>query len=178
MPHRRASLPPLALGLGLLAVAPLAASPAPPAGPAARLVGVWELKADDGRSGTLTIRGDGTLTAASAAGESPLPEYHGRWAVLAADGDRYRLEFARGPAAADAYQVTLVLTSADAFTLVETVRGGTRVRDAQRFVRAAPIRIHLSRPPGYNPPRPVPSARRPAAWSARFASSSACSSSA
>jgi hypothetical protein len=111
----------------------------PPFRPARdRLVGVWELKADDGRTGRLTLRADGTLTAASTAGESELPDYNGRWSLLAADGDRYRLEVAHEQGAADADRVTLLLTSSDAFTLVETVKGGTPIRDQQRFVRVPP----------------------------------------
>jgi hypothetical protein len=101
-----------------------------------RLFGVWELRADDGRSGRLLLRPDGTLTASSTAGDSPLPDYNGKWFLLDEDGDRYVIEFGREHGAFDGYKVTLVLTNPDAFTLVETVKGTSPIRDYQRFVRA------------------------------------------
>jgi hypothetical protein len=57
--------------------------------------------------------------------------------LLDEDGDRYVLEFSRERGGLDGYKVTLVLTSPDAFTLIETVKSGLPIRDHQRFVRAA-----------------------------------------
>jgi hypothetical protein len=116
------------------------ARPRPPAplSPQARLEGVWELKADDGRTGRMTLRVDGTITASSASGDSKLPDYNGRWFLLAADGDLYSLEFAKEQGEPGAYRVKLVMTCWDAFTLVETVKGGVPIRDQQRFVRLVP----------------------------------------
>jgi hypothetical protein len=123
---------PLAVALALFAGVPL---PAPPADPATRLVGVWELKADDGRSGTRTLRPDRSLTAASTAGGSSLPDYHGRWAVVTVDGDRFTVEFDKPGENLSSYTVTLVFTCPDAFTLIETKKGGSTIRDSQRFAR-------------------------------------------
>src|SRR4051812_7593174 len=105
-------------------------APKPP-----RVVGVWELKADDSRTGTLTLRPRGTLTASSSTGDLSLPDYNGNWYLLDEDGDKFVLEFARERGGLDGYKVTLVLTSPEAFTLVETVKSGQTIRDAQRFVR-------------------------------------------
>jgi hypothetical protein len=102
-----------------------------------RLAGAWELRADDGRTGRLILRADGTLTASSTTGDSPLADYNGKWFLLDEDGDRYVLEFSRERGGLDGYKVTLLLTNPDAFTLIETVKGGLPIRDFQRFVRAA-----------------------------------------
>ena len=103
------------------------------------LSGTWELKADDGRSGVIVLRPDGTLTASSSSGDVALPDYHGHWFILANNGVRYHLEFAKERGEAAAYQVTLLLTCSDAFTVVETIKGGVPIRDQQRFVRVAPF---------------------------------------
>jgi hypothetical protein len=102
---------------------------------------VWELRHDDFRSGGLILRPDGSLTATSKEqGRAPFPDYHGVWSLVSEDGPQYLLEFGSGPASADTYRVSLVLTCREAFTLVETERGGVRVRDQVRFIRtgAAP----------------------------------------
>jgi hypothetical protein len=105
-----------------------------------RLYGAWDLRADDGRTGRLVLRPDGTLTASSTAGDSPLPDYSGNWYLLEEDGDRYVLEFGRERGGLDGYKVTLEVTCPDAFTLTETVKGGVPLKDYQRFVRATPAR--------------------------------------
>jgi hypothetical protein len=105
-----------------------------------RLMGAWDLRADDGRTGRLVLRPDGTLTASSSSGDSPLPDYTGSWYLLAEDGDKYVLEFSKVYGGLDGYRVSLWMTSADAFTLIETVKGGTPMKDYQRFVRAAPAK--------------------------------------
>lgn len=99
-----------------------------------RLSGVWELRADDGRSGRLILSPEGGLAASSTAGDNPLPDYEGHWYLLDEAGDRFELEFGRKRGSPDAYRVTLVLTCRDAFTLVETVKGGVRHLEQNRFV--------------------------------------------
>jgi hypothetical protein len=101
-----------------------------------KLAGVWELRADDSRTGRLVLRPDGTLTASSTSGDLSLPDYNGNWYLLDEDGDKFVLEFARERGGLDGYKVTLLMTNPEAFTLVETVKGGATVRDYQRFVRA------------------------------------------
>jgi hypothetical protein len=101
----------------------------------AELIGNWELRADDGRGGVIRLDPDGKLLATSVSWSNPVPDYLGQWFVLDHDGDRYLLEFGsvhRGP---DSYRVRIQLTGPDAFTLMETVKGGTPIRDNHRFVR-------------------------------------------
>jgi hypothetical protein len=104
---------------------------------AARLAGVWELRSDDGRSGRLILNPDGRLAAASTASDRPLPDYEGHWFLLDEAGNRFVLEFGRKKGGLDSYQVTLVLTCPDAFTLVETIKNGVPTWDQHRFVRTA-----------------------------------------
>jgi hypothetical protein len=101
----------------------------------AELIGNWELRADDGRGGIIRLDPDGTLLATSVSWSERVPDYNGHWFVLKHDGDWYLLEFGsvhRGP---DSYRVRIQLTGPDAFTLIETVKGGTPIRDGHRFVR-------------------------------------------
>jgi hypothetical protein len=102
-----------------------------------QLFGAWELRSDDGRAGQLILDPDGGLIATSATDESPFPPYKGHWFFIDRVGDRFLLEFGtlwHGP---DSYRVALDMTGPDAFTLVETVKGGAPVRDQHRFIRAA-----------------------------------------
>jgi hypothetical protein len=104
----------------------------------ARLAGVWELRADDGRTGRLILSPDGRLAASSTAGNSPLPDYEGHWYLLEESGDRFVLEFGREHRGFDSYKVTLLLTDPDAFTLTETLKGGVPTREKHRFIRTGP----------------------------------------
>jgi hypothetical protein len=104
----------------------------------ARLLGVWELRSDDGRSGRLVLGPNGHLAASSTAGESPLPDYEGNWYLFEEKGDRFVLEFAREHRGFDGYKVTVLLTTPDAFTLVETLKGGVPTHEKHRFVRTGP----------------------------------------
>jgi hypothetical protein len=111
--------------------------PPPKESAADRLAGVWELRADDGRSGRLILSPDGGLAASSTAGDVPLPDYAGHWYLLDEAGNRLVLEFGHEKGRADSYQVTLLLTCPDAFTLVETLKNGWPSREQHRFVRTA-----------------------------------------
>ncbi len=75
------------------------------------------------------------MTASSAAGDSELPDYHGKWFIHNLSGDRFQLEFGKEYGDPNGYLVTVVVTNPNAFSLVETVKGGVALRDAQRFVR-------------------------------------------
>jgi hypothetical protein len=104
----------------------------------ARLAGMWELRSDDGRSGRLILSPDGRLAASSTAGDSPLPDYEGQWFLYEENGDRYVLEFGREHRGFDGYKVTVLLTSPDALTLVETIKNGVPTRERHRFIRIGP----------------------------------------
>jgi hypothetical protein len=104
----------------------------------ARLIGVWELKSDDGRSGRLRLGPDGLLGASSTTGDSPLPDYEGHWYLYEEKGDLYVLEFGREHRGFQSFKVTVVLTCPDAFTLVQTIKGGLPTSDQHRFVRTGP----------------------------------------
>ncbi len=111
----------------------------------AALVGTWELRADDGRTGKLVLSADGRLAAISVAGDSPtpegdnpLPDYEGHWYLIKQTGDRYVLEFGREHRGRQTYKVTVQLTDPDAFTLVETLKAGVPTGEKHRFIRIAP----------------------------------------
>jgi hypothetical protein len=118
-----------------------------------RLTGAWELRSDDGRSGRLVLRPDGTLIASSTGpGDSALPDYTGKWFLLKKDGSRYELEFGQERGGVDGYRVTLLLApTQEAFTLAETVKSGIATRVMERFVRVAAAPAVT---PDGGPPRP------------------------
>jgi hypothetical protein len=103
-----------------------------------QLIGVWDLRSDDGRTGQLILRPDGTLIATSVAGSSPLADYEGHWYLVKEDGNQFILEFGSERYSLDGYRVKLLLTNANAFTLVETIKGGVSIREVHRFVRTGP----------------------------------------
>lgn len=104
-----------------------------------RLSGVWELRADDGRTGQLILSLDGRLAAASSSGGNRLPDYEGQWSLIGEDGNRFTLEFGKSLGSPDSYRVSLVLTCRDAFTLLETIKNRTAIREQHRFVRVARV---------------------------------------
>ena len=99
-----------------------------------KLAGVWELRSDDGLSGSLVLGQDGARSSSSA-DASKIPDFQGRWNLDSVDGNRYVLEFGPETRGLDSYKVTIELTSPDAFTLVETIRSGVPIREQRRFVR-------------------------------------------
>jgi hypothetical protein len=113
------------------------AKPLPKESAIERLSGVWELRADDGRVGRLILSPDGRLAASSTAGDRPLPDYEGHWYLLEEAGNRFVLEFGRERGGIDSYRVTWLFNCRDAFTLVETIKGGVAIRDQHRFIRVA-----------------------------------------
>jgi hypothetical protein len=103
-----------------------------------QLAGQWELRSDDGRSGMLTLSPDGRLAAASSAGEKDLPNYEGQWALISQDGNQYVLEFGKSVRGLESYRVKVELTQPNAFTLLETIKNGVRLRETHRFIRTGP----------------------------------------
>jgi hypothetical protein len=120
------------------------------------LFGIWELRSDDGRAGKLVLHPDGSLVAATVAEESPLPDYEGRWFLAAASGNQYVLEFGTDHHALDSYKVTIELTSPEAFTLVQTVKGGVPIQESHRFVRTGPAAAVGPKRPGATAQANVP----------------------
>src|SRR2546427_4913843 len=109
MPPRFAIFP--AAVLILAAAAPADPPPVDPpvkADPKALLSGVWELRADDGRTARLVLRPDGTMIASS--GDGTLPDFRGVWSLVTESGNRYTFECGREGRPLDNYRVTVVLT--------------------------------------------------------------------
>jgi hypothetical protein len=103
----------------------------------ARLVGRWELRADDGTEGWMDLRADGTLTAFASSPEAPpLDPYEGVWALTDEEGDRYVMELGPARGGLGNHRVTLDFYEPDAFTLIETVYQGVPNWETRRFVRA------------------------------------------
>jgi len=113
-----------------------AEQPAPPR--PAGLMGAWELRSDDGRYGRLVFRPDGSMTASSSFDNSPVSTYEGNWFVRQADGHLFEIDFDQERGGTEGYRVKIILNSADAFTIVESVRRGLPTYDQQRFVRLSP----------------------------------------
>src|SRR5439155_27338087 len=106
-----------------------------------RLLGVWELRADDGRTGWMEFRADGTADFVAAfGGEEVIPE-HVRWALVAEDGDALTIEMGDQPGAPGQYRLRMVLTSPDALTIVWKIRHGFEQETANRFIRRDSSRI-------------------------------------
>jgi hypothetical protein len=112
-----------------------------------RLVGVWELRADEDRAGHMEFRADGEAVVQASVGGVSLPADRMPWSVTQEDGDDLTVEMGR-PGAPGNMRLYLTLTSPDALTLVGTTVGGIDDRDARRFVRRADNEVRL-------PPHPV-----------------------
>jgi hypothetical protein len=128
--------------MAIILPATITAAPAEPIRketPRERLSGVWELRADDGRTGQLILNPNGRLAAASSSGSNRMPDYEGQWSLIREDDNRFVLEFGKAPGSPDSYRVTLVLTCRDAFTLLETIKNGTAIREQHRFIRVARV---------------------------------------
>jgi hypothetical protein len=129
-------------GIYLICAGVLIAAPVKPASKETavdRLSGIWELRADDGRSGRLILRLDGTLTASSGMGGNQFPDYQGRWYLLEEEGDRFLLEFGQRRGGPGSYNVKITLTCRDAFTVVETIVNRVTLREQNRFVRISKV---------------------------------------
>jgi hypothetical protein len=131
-----------------------------------RLFGSWQLRSDDGRAGYLILAPEGVLVAASNSWDTgSLPEFEGHWYLIKESGNRFVLEFGSEWRSLDSYQVTVELTCPDAFTLLETIKGGVTTHDQHRFVRMgdAPKRAAQPEPTPVPIPPPVedPGARPP-----------------
>jgi hypothetical protein len=132
-------------------IAAVEKDPAPKPLPA-QLTGVWELRSDDGLSGSLVLGQDGALGASSSADATKIPDFQGHWNLDSVDGNRYVLEFGPETRGLDSYKVTVELTSPDAFTLVETIRSGVPIREQRRFVRIGPVPAIEAKPPSATVP--------------------------
>jgi len=134
-----------ALFLSLAIFASPAAAANPPAAKTADkesearalLCGTWQLSADDGRAGSLRLDPDGSLHAESTRYSERAPDYKGHWYLLDVTEKQFTLEFGSAPGSPDSYQVTLLFTCPDAFTLVQTCKGQDIRTEQQRFVRLA-----------------------------------------
>jgi hypothetical protein len=115
-----------------------------PLPPAQRLIGVWEMRADDGRQGWMEFRANSTATIAASMsgvpsssgdpqGEIRLERY---WFVREETGDQLVIDLCEDPTGLDSLRITLVLTSPDALTFTESIMRGIVMREPVRYVRA------------------------------------------
>ncbi|MFO0807903.1 MAG: hypothetical protein U0746_04700 [Gemmataceae bacterium] len=101
----------------------------------ARLFGLWDLRSDDIRRGTLEFSPSGMLSARAWIDTEESIPFQGKWHVIGEDNDEFRVEAGPEPGLPNNLLLTLVLTGPDAFTVKETIARGVRNREAQRFVR-------------------------------------------
>jgi hypothetical protein len=103
----------------------------------ARLLGVWELRTDDDRNGTMEFRADGTASFLAWVGEQgQLPtELH--WAPVSETDDELTIELGDRTGAPGVYRFRLLFTSPDAFTITWKIERGIERDTANRFIRRA-----------------------------------------
>src|SRR5204863_10170879 len=116
----------------------------PAAGPAerpakplpSRLVGTWELRADDGRTGSMEFRPDGTMSVSTTIFDFKPLQYEGDWSLVGEDGDRLVIELGVKEDIFGRFRFTMVVNPEpdnDALTILETAQHGSIQRDPQRF---------------------------------------------
>jgi len=100
-----------------------------------RLIGVWELRADDDRNGTMEFRNDGTATFLAWVGDQEqVPDYL-YWAPVSETGDEVTIELGKAANAPGHYRFRLLFTDPDAFTITWKIEGGIEKDTANRFIR-------------------------------------------
>jgi hypothetical protein len=122
---------------------PASAKPLP-----ARLVGVWELRADEDRTGTMEFRANGTVRFEAVVGGQEVPSTHYRAFLVAEEGDALTLELGEAADAPGKFRLRLVFTGPDALTTIGVMNLGIESNEDQRFVRRTAARIEL-------PPHPA-----------------------
>src|SRR5438128_208282 len=92
--------------------------------PPARLLGVWELRADDDRNGTMEFRADGTATFLAWVGEQQQVPQELHWVPVSETGDELVIELGVAAGAPGHYRFRLLFTSPDAFTITWKIELG------------------------------------------------------
>jgi hypothetical protein len=103
----------------------------------ARLLGVWELRTDDDRNGTMEFRADGTATFLAWVGDQEQIPTQLLWAVVSDNGNELTIELGNSTDAPGYYRFRLLFTDRDAFTIIWKIEGGIEKDSANRFIRRA-----------------------------------------
>jgi hypothetical protein len=115
---------------------PLADTPNKPL--PARLLGVWELRTDDERSGTMEFRSDGTATFLAWVGDQEQIPQELHWVPVTETADELTIELGVAAGAPGHYRFRLLFTSPDAFTITWKIERGIEKESANRFIRRTP----------------------------------------
>jgi len=118
---------------------------APNKAPPSRLLGVWELRTDDDRSGTMEFRADGTATVLAWIGDQEQFPQELYWAPVSENGNELTIELGSAIGSPGQYRFRLLFTSPDAFTITWKIERGIEKDSANRFIR---------RTTGAEPPQP------------------------
>jgi hypothetical protein len=118
---------------GPLLSSPLADTPNKPL--PSRLLGVWELRTDDDRNGTMEFRADGTATFLAWVGDQEQLPQELYWAPVSETGDEVTIELGAAPRAPGHYRFRLLFTGPDAFTITWKIERGIEKDSANRFIR-------------------------------------------
>ncbi len=110
-----------------------------------RLFGVWELRTDDERSGSMEYRADGTASFLAEVGGQESAPNELRWTVLEEAGDELTVELGNGAGQPGICRLRLLFTSPDAFTVIGKIELGIEKDSANRFVRRSAG--HVEPPP-------------------------------
>jgi hypothetical protein len=113
-----------------------------------RLLGVWELRTDDDRNGTMEFRADGTATFLAWVGDQEQVPTQLHWAPVNEQGDELTIELGTSAGAPGYYRFRLLFTDPDAFTITWKIEGGVEKDTANRFIRRAAGNVEL-------PPHPI-----------------------
>jgi len=101
----------------------------------ARLFGVWELRTDDDRNGTMEFRADGTATFLAWVGDQQQIPQELHWVPVSETDDELTIELGVAPGAPGHYRFRLLFTSPDAFTITWRIERGIEKDSANRFIR-------------------------------------------
>jgi hypothetical protein len=147
----RAEAPAEPVDPGAPADAPLAplltgAADLPPRPADHRLVGFWELRSDDARTGSMEFRADGRVIVLGTNDGVEKEPYDGKWFLMSERGDELVVELGSAAGTPGNIRVHLVLTSPDAMTAERAAFHSHESLEPQRFVRRPPA-VPLFPPP-------------------------------
>jgi len=100
-----------------------------------RLIGVWELRSDDDRNGTMEFRADGTATFLAWVGDQEQFPQELFWAPVSESSDELTIELGAAAGAPGHYRFRLLFTGPDAFTITWKIERGIEKDSANRFIR-------------------------------------------
>lgn len=101
----------------------------------AKLFGLWDLRTDDVRRGTIEFRSNGTLTARAWLADDERQPFQGKWFVTQENGNEMTVEAGQEVGTPGNLLLTLITTGPESLTVKLSVMNGVRSFEPQRFIR-------------------------------------------